>query len=60
MQMYNGGLSYWPGTDNESWWGTCYGGHFLLEAKKAGYDVNQSGLDKMLAYLAAKVKDPSC
>ncbi|HKR06329.1 MAG TPA: alpha-2-macroglobulin [Bacteroidia bacterium] len=56
MQMYNGALSYWPGAEEESWWGTCYGGHFLYEAKKAGYDVNQQGLDKMTAYLAAKVK----
>jgi uncharacterized protein YfaS (alpha-2-macroglobulin family) len=56
MQMYNGALSYWPGGDYESWWGTAYATHFLLEAKKLGYNVNTSMLNRMYAYLARKSK----
>lgn len=55
MQLYNGGLSYWQGGIEESWWGSAYAAHFLLEAKKAGYDVPQAGLDKLVQYLAKKV-----
>jgi len=51
MQLYNGAISYWPGGDYESWWGSAYAAHFLLEAKKAGFEVNQSILDKLYAYL---------
>ncbi len=56
MQLYNGGLSYWPGGDEESWWGSAYACHFLTEAKRAGYEVSQPGLEKLISYLAAKSK----
>jgi uncharacterized protein YfaS (alpha-2-macroglobulin family) len=59
MQLYNGAISYWPGGDYESWWGTAYAGHFLTEAKRAGFDVNQNILDKLYAYLQQKVKSYS-
>lgn len=57
MQMYNGSLSYWPGGSYESWWGTVYATHFLLEAKKLGYNVNTSMLNRMFNYLARKAKN---
>jgi hypothetical protein len=56
MQLYNGSISFWPGGDYESWWGTAYAGHFLLEAKKAGFDVNGQILDKIYSYLQQEVK----
>ena len=56
MQMHNGSLSYWPGGSYESWWGTVYATHFLLEAKKLGYNVNTSMLNRMYNYLANKAK----
>lgn len=56
MQMHNGALSYWPGGGSESWWGTAYASHFLVEAKKAGYDVDNRTLDKMLGYLKTSLK----
>lgn len=56
MQQYNGALTYWQGGDYESWWGTAYAYHFLQEAKKAGYDVNDAFLNKIAVYLATKVK----
>lgn len=57
MQLYNGGLTYWPGGGYESWWGSVYAAHFAIEAKKAGYDVDQSFIDNLMRYLKDKVKD---
>ncbi|OUJ73064.1 alpha-2-macroglobulin family protein [Hymenobacter crusticola] len=51
MQLYNGSLSYWPGGDYDNWWATAYAAHFLLEAQRAGFDVNKTVLDKVLRYL---------
>ena len=56
MQLYNGSLSYWPGGDYDNWWATTYAAHFLLEAKQAGFAVNQSTLDKTLRYLQLRLK----
>ena len=56
MQLYNGSLSYWPGGDYDNWWATAYAAHFLLEAKQAGFAVNQSILDKTLQYLQLRLK----
>jgi uncharacterized protein YfaS (alpha-2-macroglobulin family) len=56
MQLYNGALSYWPGGGNESWWGSTYATHFLLEARKAGYDVNGKVVDRLLSYLQQQVR----
>lgn len=55
MQLSNGALSYWPDGGSESWWGSVYATHFLLEAKKAGYDVNQGTVDRLLKYLQFKM-----
>jgi len=56
MQQYDGGMSYWPGGNEESWWGTNYATHFLIESKKAGYEVNEAVIDKAMNYLAQQVK----
>ena len=57
MQLNNGALSYWLGGYEESWWGTVYAAHFLYEAKKAGFEVNNNILDKIYGYLQMKVKE---
>ncbi|MEM6262033.1 MAG: alpha-2-macroglobulin, partial [Bacteroidota bacterium] len=57
MQRYDGSFSYWMGGSYVNWWGSIYATHFLLEAKKAGYEVNQSILDKALTYLLRKAAD---
>jgi len=51
MQLSNGALSYWPGGNYESWWGSIYAAHFLLEARKAGYDVNAGTVDRLMQYM---------
>jgi uncharacterized protein YfaS (alpha-2-macroglobulin family) len=56
MQLYNGSLSYWPGGDYDNWWATAYAAHFLLEAKQAGFAVNQKLLNKVLDYMQFRVK----
>lgn len=57
FQTYNGSFSYWPGHYEGNWWGTAYATHFLIEAKKAGYDVQASVIDKAVSYLKNKVKE---
>jgi len=37
FQTTGGGFGYWPGDDDPSDWVTSYAGHFVLEAKAAGY-----------------------
>jgi len=56
MQMSNGALSYWPSGGYESWWGSIYACHFLIEARKAGYDVNNNTIDKLLQYMKMRLQ----
>jgi hypothetical protein len=55
-QLYNGGLVLWEGEGQAHWWTTCYAAHFLLEARKAGFDVDNSLLETMLGYLSSRLK----
>ena len=57
LQLYDGSLSYWQGGTYSSWWGSVYACHFLVEAKKAGYDVSDNVLQKLLNYLSGKAKE---
>lgn len=56
MQLPNGALSYWPGGGYESWWGSIYAAHFLIEAKKAGFDVNENTVNRLLQYMKARLQ----
>lgn len=56
MQLHHGAMTYWPGTDQETWWGSVYAAHFLLEANRAGFQVNQKLLNKLYEYLQMKLK----
>ncbi len=55
-QLYNGALTLWDGEGSEDWWTTVYASHFLLEAKKAGFDVDNSLLETMLSYITERLK----
>ena len=57
MQLSNGALSYWQGGGAESWWSTIYAAHFLQEAQKAGYSVNEKIANKMYDYLRARLRN---
>ncbi|HEV8285652.1 MAG TPA: MG2 domain-containing protein [Chitinophagaceae bacterium] len=56
-QLYNGAVTLWDGEDKEDWWATIYAAHFLLEAKKAGFDVENSLMETMLSYIATRLKN---
>nr|MCU0392154.1 alpha-2-macroglobulin family protein [Thermoflexibacter sp.] len=56
MQLYDGSLSYWQGGDYASWWGTAYAAHFLIEARKAGFEVDTKFLNQIYSYLGGQVK----
>jgi len=49
-QIASGAFAYWPGNKEPSYWGTNYAGHFLLEARKAGYDIPDALLKSWLAF----------
>lgn len=55
-QLYNGALTLWDGEGTAHWWSTIYAAHFLLEARKAGYDVDNSLLETMMGYLITRLK----
>ncbi|HMK25835.1 MAG TPA: MG2 domain-containing protein [Chitinophagaceae bacterium] len=55
-QLYNGAVTLWDGEGKEDWWATIYAAHFLLEAKKAGFDVDNGLLETMLNYINNRLK----
>jgi alpha-2-macroglobulin len=56
-QLYNGAVTLWDGEDKEDWWATIYAAHFLLEARKAGFDVDNSLTETMLGYISNRLKN---
>ncbi len=56
-QLYNGAVTLWDGEGKEDWWATIYAAHFLLEAKKAGFDVDNSLMETMLNYINNRLKN---
>ncbi len=50
FQLPSGAFCYWPGGNTFSVWGSNYGGHFLLEAKKLGYSVPPDLLARWLRF----------
>ncbi len=51
FQTSDGGFTYWPDFDSSvSAWGTNYAGHFLLEAKRKGYQVPAGMLNQWIRY----------
>jgi hypothetical protein len=50
FQNTQGGFSYWPGGNGVADWGTCYAGHFLLEAQRKGYKVPPPLINRWVGY----------
>ena len=57
MALHDGSIAYWHGSHNSSWWSTVYATHFLVEAKKAGFYVDENVYSKVLNYLQQRVKE---
>ena len=55
-QLYNGAVTLWDNEGTEDWWATIYAAHFLLEARKAGFDVDNSLMETLLSYIANRLK----
>lgn len=58
FQHASGGFSYWPGDGYVNEWASSYAGHFLLEAKRAGYSVPKSLLDNWMKYQSSAARNP--
>ncbi|HSU27526.1 MAG TPA: MG2 domain-containing protein [Chitinophagaceae bacterium] len=56
-QLYNGAVTLWDNEGTEDWWATIYAAHFLLEARKAGFDVDNSLIETMLNYISNRLKN---
>ncbi|MCL4280313.1 MAG: hypothetical protein KJZ60_11660, partial [Ignavibacteriaceae bacterium] len=59
MQLYDGSIAYWQGGTESNWWGSVYAAHFLVEAKKAGFNVSENVLNRLMKYLSQKAKEQS-
>lgn len=49
-QTSSGGFSYWPSSREPSLWASVHAGHFMTEAKKMGFTVEDSLYTKFLEY----------
>jgi hypothetical protein len=56
-QLYSGAVTLWDNEGTESWWTTIYAAHFLLEAQKAGFDVDKGLIETMLGYINSRLKN---
>jgi uncharacterized protein YfaS (alpha-2-macroglobulin family) len=56
-QLHNGAITLWDGEGEEHWWATVYAGHFLIEAQKAGFDVDKSMLNGILSYINNRLRN---
>ncbi|NML22798.1 alpha-2-macroglobulin family protein [Pseudoflavitalea sp. G-6-1-2] len=56
-QLYSGAVTLWDGEGTENWWTSVYAAHFLIEAQKAGFEVNKNTLNGVLAFINNKLKN---
>lgn len=57
MQLPDGGFSLWPRGDWVHVWASLYATHFLLEASRSGYYVDQGSLDRALQFAGQKARE---
>jgi uncharacterized protein YfaS (alpha-2-macroglobulin family) len=55
--LYNGGFSLWENGGNADWWASAYATQFLMECRKAGFEIQEKVLEGGLRYLEQKVKE---
>ncbi|MBK8090680.1 MAG: hypothetical protein IPK32_01430 [Verrucomicrobiaceae bacterium] len=56
MTTDEGGLSYWPGGQESSLWGSAYGGLMLLRARDQGASVPAETINKLVEFLSKKLR----
>lgn len=57
MQTAKGGLSYWPGDDEPTLWGSAYGGLALALAERSGTEMPAGRLDALWDYLSEQLRE---
>lgn len=57
FQTQSGGFSYWPYGDSNSDWGSLYAGHFMVEAKKLGYHVEEDLFKNWIYYTERQARN---
>jgi len=57
MQTRNGGIGYWPGDRHADAWGSAYAASFLLEARRAGYKIDQRFNKNLIEYLRTSLNN---
>ncbi|CAM2068424.1 Alpha-2-macroglobulin family [Sulfidibacter corallicola] len=50
FQRADGGLLYWPGNSDADTWGTSYAGHFMLEARRLGFQLPTNFVAKWTSF----------
>lgn len=58
FQHAAGGFAYWPGDAYVNEWASNYAGHFIVEAKRAGYNVPNSMIDNWVKYQRNAARNP--
>lgn len=58
FQHAAGGFAYWPGDAYVNEWASNYAGHFIVEAKRAGYSVPNSMIDNWVKYQRNAARNP--
>jgi alpha-2-macroglobulin len=51
MQTVDGGFAYWPGQTKNTYWGTAYATHVLLEGLDQGYPIPKERVDEALDFI---------
>jgi uncharacterized protein YfaS (alpha-2-macroglobulin family) len=55
--LYTGAVKLWDDEKTANWWTSIYAAHFLIEANKAGFDVDKSLLETLLGYINSSLKE---
>jgi uncharacterized protein YfaS (alpha-2-macroglobulin family) len=56
MQTSDGGLSFWPGGREPTFWGSAYGGLALALAQKQKFSVPDAETKKLFSYLSGQLR----
>ena len=56
-QQSSGAFVYWPGSNRIHNWSSIYASHFLVEAKQAGYDIDNSSYKRTIRFLVNIARD---
>jgi len=57
LQLSNGGIAMWPGSNYADDWTTTYAGQFAIEAQQKGYVVTKQFINKWKSYQQNKAKN---